>query len=149
MASDTTGQPRPRRFRKKRSLPPTTQQAARKGLGGPSTDPATNLLLADVALRGATVVARMAVEHALLRNRYDASTATTIIAKRGLAKRLFSAGMSRVAAKSLPGALLVSGGMLGKILYDRAKAHRQARIAAEKAEKAAKRRARADARHPR
>lgn len=141
MASDTSN-PGPSRSRKKRrSPPPTRRQAARKGLGGPSTDPATNLLLADVALRGATVMARMAVEHALLRNRYDANTATTIIAKRGLGKKLLSVGMSRVAAKSLPGALLVSGGMLGKILYDRAKAQRQARKLAEKAEKIAKRQA--------
>ena len=131
MASDTPERPR----KKRRNPPPTRRQAARKGLGGPSTDPATNFLLTDVALRGATVLARLAIEHALLRNRYDAGTATTIIAKRGLGKRLLSAGMSRVAAKSLPGALLVGGGMMGKIMYDRAKAHRQVRIAEEKAKK--------------
>ena len=76
MASDASGRPR-----KQRQQPaPTARQAARKGLAGPSTDPATNLLLTDIALRGATVFARLAIEHALLRNRYDATTATTIIA---------------------------------------------------------------------
>lgn len=119
--------------RKRRHPPPTAQQAARKGLAGPSTDPATNLLLTDVALRGATVMARLAIEHALLRNRYDASTATEIIARQSLGKRMLSMGMSRIAAGSLPGALFVSGSMMGKIMLDRARAHRQARIAAAKA----------------
>lgn len=127
MATDKPDRPR----KKRRNPPPTRTQAARKGLAGPSTDPATNLLLADVALRGATVMARMAVEHALLRNRYDARTATQIIAKRGLGKRILSMGMGRIAARSLPGALLVSGGMLGKIMFDRAMAHRHARAAAD------------------
>ena len=40
-------------------------------------------------------------------------------------------GMGRIAARSLPGALLVSGGMLGKIMFDRAMAHRHARAAAD------------------
>ncbi len=124
---------RDRSRRKRRHPPPTAQQAARKGLAGPSTDPATNLLLTDVALRGATVMARLAIEHALLRNRYDASTATEIIARQSLGKRMLSTGMSRIAAGSLPGALFVSGSMMGKIMLDRARAHRQARIAAAKA----------------
>lgn len=124
---------RDRSRRKRRHPPPTAQQAARKGLAGPSTDPATNLLLTDVALRGATVMARLAIEHALLRNRYDASTATEIIARQSLGKRMLSMGMSRIAAGSLPGALFVSGSMMGKIMLDRARAHRQARIAAAKA----------------
>jgi len=109
--------------------PPTPKQAARKGLRGPSTDPATNLLLADVALRGVALIARIAIEHALLANRYDRSTAKAVVARRGIGKRLLSAGLSRMAARSLPGAVLVSGGMAGKVLFDRARARRQARIA--------------------
>ena len=126
MASDASGRPRKQR----RQPAPTARQAARKGLAGPSTDPATNLLLTDIALRGANVFARLAIEHALLRNRYDATTAKAIIAKRGLGKRVLSLGMSRIAARSLSGALLVGGGMMGKIMLDRARANRQARIAA-------------------
>ena len=51
----TAGQePRVGRMRKRRRTPPPTpQQAKRKGLAGPSTDPATNLLLTDVASRAA------------------------------------------------------------------------------------------------
>ena len=116
------------RKRKRRKPPPTPRQAARKGLHGPSTDPATNLLLADVALRGVALIARIAIEHALLSNRYDRGTAKAIVAKRSLGKRLLSAGLSRMAARSLPGAVLVGGGMTGKVLLDRARARRQARI---------------------
>ena len=112
---------------KRRKLPPTARQAARKGLPGPSTDPATNLLLADIALRGATMIARLAIEKALLRNRYDPGTATAIIARRGIGKRLLALGVSRLAARSLPGALVVGGGMAGKVMLDRARARRHAR----------------------
>lgn len=117
-------------IRKRRKPPPTARQAAKKGIAGPSTDPATNLLLTDIVLRGATVMARMAIEQALLNQRYDPKTAKTIVAKRGLGKRLFSMGISRIAARSLPGMLVVGSGMAGKIMLDRARARRQARRAA-------------------
>ena len=116
-------------IRKRRKPPPTARQAAKEGIAGPSTDPATNLLLTDIVLRGATVMARMAIEQALLSKRYDPETAKTIVARRGLGKRLFSMGISRIAARSLPGMLIVGSGMAGKILLDRARAQRQARRA--------------------
>ena len=105
MASDASGRPR----KKRRQPAPTAKQAARKGLAGPSTDPATNLLLTDIALRGANVFARLAIEHALLRNRYDATTAKAIIAKRGLGKRVLSLGMSRMPVREALNRLAAEG----------------------------------------
>jgi len=95
-------------------------------LHGPSPNPATNLLLADVALRTGTMVARRAVERQLLGAKYPANKAAAILKGRSLSETLLHTVLARTAVRSVPGAVLVGGGLIAKTLYDRAKG-RQAR----------------------
>jgi hypothetical protein len=44
---------------------------------GPSTNPATNLLIMDIAMRGASLLAARAIEQAALRLRYTRDKAAT------------------------------------------------------------------------
>ena len=108
---------------KSKQVPPPAPDAS----GGPSADPATNLLIADIALRGGTMLARRAIEGALLRWRYNPAAARKALAGQTLGKRLVSSGASKLAARSIPGALAVGGGLLAMALLHRARARRKAR----------------------
>ena len=93
---------------------------------GPSPNPATNLVLADVAMRTGGELVRMGVEAALLGRRYGDRKASKA-AGRTLKQTLVGAALGRIATRSVPGALMVSGGMLAKTLYDRAQDSSKAR----------------------
>ncbi|MET1754269.1 hypothetical protein ABVV53_02155 [Novosphingobium sp. RD2P27] len=92
-------------------------------LHGPSPNPHTNLLIADVALRGSAMLARRAVEHGLLGSKYAPRKAKAILRGRTFGETLFHTAIARVATRSVPGAILVGGGLLAKTLYDRSKSH--------------------------
>jgi len=93
-------------------------------LQGPSPNPHTNLVIADVALRGSAMIARRAVERGLLGNRYTPHKAKAILKGRTFGETLLHTAIARVAIGSVPGAILVGGGLLAKTLYDRGKAGR-------------------------
>ena len=99
-------------------------------LHGPSPNPATNLIIADVALRGSATLARRAVERGLLGSRYTPSKAKSILKGRTMGETLLHTAIARFAVTSVPGAILVGGGLIAKTLYDRSKGH-QARIEGE------------------
>jgi hypothetical protein len=94
---------------------------------GPSPNPATNVLIAEVLVRSAGRLARRAMEKGLLKARFEREQATAIVEGRGLAHALVSTTVARVATRSVPGALLVGGGLLAKTLYDRSISRRKAR----------------------
>ena len=96
------------------------------GALAPSPNPATNLLLADIALRGGGALLKRAVETGLLG--LGAATAgkgmtkgkaKAVVKGRSLGQSLFGTMLARLATRSVPGALLVGGGLLAKTLYDR------------------------------
>lgn len=91
------------------------------GIPGPSTSPATNFILADIAIRAGTYLARRGVEKGLLANRYGRDTAHHIVANKTLGQTLISLALARVATKSVPGAIVVGGGAVAKALLDRRK----------------------------
>lgn len=93
-------------------------------LHGPSPNPATNLLLADVALRSATMLARRGVERQLLGAKYPANKAAAILRGRTLSETLLHTMMARMAVRSVPGAVLVGTGLVAKTLLDRGKGRR-------------------------
>jgi hypothetical protein len=108
---------------------------------GPSTNPATNLLVADIAMRAAMRLFRRTVEKGLLGARYDPAKAHDIVEGRTLAMTLISSAAARMATRSVPGALLVGGSMLGKALLDRSMSRRKSirkgdKALTEQAEKA-------------
>ena len=94
---------------------------------GLAKSPALNLLLADVAFRAGSKIVRRATEKRMLQNRYSADQAEKIVSKRSLGRKAASIVMSRIAMGSVPGAVLVGGGMLAKTLFDRSQSARKAR----------------------
>jgi hypothetical protein len=109
--------------RRRKSRPEPTSDAAidEDAFIGPSPNPKTNLLLADVALRGGALLVRQGLERGLLGQRYAPDKARKIIKGRSLGESLVSSVVARLAMRSVPGAILVGGGLLAKTLYDRRK----------------------------
>lgn len=112
------------------------EKAARKAapaasdLSAPSPNVHTNLAIADIALRGGSFIARRAVEKTLLGNKYSPGKAKAILKGRSFKETVFHTALARVAMQSVPGAIIVGGGLIAKTLYDRGKA-RKARIEGE------------------
>ncbi|WFL76272.1 hypothetical protein P7228_09705 [Altererythrobacter arenosus] len=102
------------------------------GMPGPSTNPATNILIADIVLRGAGRIMRNSMQKGMLRAGYDRETAREMINNRTMASSLILYGASKIATRSIPGALLVGGGLIAKTLYDRGLSKREARRRGEK-----------------
>jgi hypothetical protein len=100
---------------------------------GPSPNPATNLIIADVALRGGGRLLRHVVERTILGIKYPPEETRQIVKSRGMIQSLVGTAVARVATRSVPGALLVGGGLLAKTLYDRSKTRAKARAEGEKA----------------
>lgn len=85
---------------------------------GPSPNPRTNLVMADIALRSLGTLARRGLERKLLAG-YGRKAARDIIKGRTLGQTLTAAIVSRIASKSVPGALVIGAGLIGKTLLDR------------------------------
>lgn len=111
-------------------------QKTRKGIRevpGPSPNPATNLMIAEIAVRSAGRLARRSAEKGLLRARFDPDQATAIVEGRGAAHSMISTAVARVATRSIPGALLVAGGLFAKVVFDRSLSRRKARRRGDRA----------------
>ena len=94
----------------------------RKGIQkvpGPSPNAATNLMIAEIAVASAGRIARRSMEKGLLKAKFEREQAVAIVEGRGMAHTMITAAIARVATRSLPGALLVGGGLFAKILFDR------------------------------
>jgi hypothetical protein len=91
------------------------------GTRGISPNPATNLLLTDLVLRGGGQIMRHAVERAILGTRYPADKAKNIVKGRSMAQTIVGTALARIATRSVPGAILVTGGVIAKALHDRSK----------------------------
>ena len=100
---------------------------------GPSTNPMTNLLIADLALRGGGQLLRHAVERTVLGAKFSPDKARNVIAGRSMFQTLLGTAVARIATRSVPGAVLVGGGLLAKTLYDRRQDKRSARAKGQRA----------------
>ena len=100
---------------------------------GPSTNPATNLLIMDIAIRGVSLLAARGIEQAALKLRYHRDKAGDIVEGRSMVSTLAATGAARMATRSVPGFLLVTGGLLAKALVDRSLRPRDARRKGDKA----------------
>ncbi len=96
-----------------------------KGIPGPTENPATNFLLADIAIRAGGYLARRGIQKGLLSNRYGKVTARQIVQNKTLSQTVISWALARIATRSVPGALVVGGGALAKTLLDRRKTRRK------------------------
>jgi len=89
------------------------------GSKGLSPDPMTNLVIADVALRGGGRLLRHLVERTLLGVKYPPDKARALVKGRSMTRTLVSTACARIATRSVPGALVIGGGLLARTLYDR------------------------------
>ena len=105
-----------------------------KRLPLPSPEASTNLLIADIVLRGAGKVLLETLEKRMLIANYDPEKAREAMDGRTVLTSLAVYGASKLAAKSTPGLALVAGGLLLKTLHDRGKAIQLARQERETAE---------------
>jgi len=93
------------------SVAPKAKTVARKAkkvaakVPGPSSNPATNLLILDIAMRGATMIAGRAVEKVLLSARYSGRKAGDIVQGRTFVQSMAANAAARTATKSIPGFL--------------------------------------------
>lgn len=79
---------------------------------------ANTALIVDVALREGSLVARRMVHHKLAGGSFtDVKRAS--LPRAGFGKRVAAATLARLAARSVPGTLLVAGGLIAKALFDR------------------------------
>ncbi|MGX7896952.1 hypothetical protein [Tsuneonella sp. HG222] len=92
---------------------------------GPSTNPATNLLIADIGIRAASRLFRRSMEKGLLQLKFPAEKAHEIVEGRSFGQTLVTSAIARVATKSVPGALLVTGGLVAKAIFDRSIGRRE------------------------
>ena len=93
----------------------------------PSPNPLTNLILADIALRAGGAILRRGVERGVLGAKYTPTRAKEIIKGRTMSQALLTTAAAKIATKSIPGAIVIGGGMLAKTLYDRSKGRSKAR----------------------
>ncbi|MEL0252852.1 MAG: hypothetical protein VW935_13030 [Novosphingobium sp.] len=96
----------------------------------PSPNPMTNLILADIALRTGSLLLRRGVEKGLIASKMGSKRAGRLIEGRSMVQTLVGASIARLATRSVPGAIVVGGGLLAKTLYDR-KRSRKAEVDGE------------------
>ena len=99
---------------------------------GPSPNPATNLIINDIILRSAGRLTRLTLEKALLGRKYGSQFAKEAVENRSVLHALGAYGVTKVATKSVPGALAVGAGLVLKTLFDRSQSRRKSRRAGEK-----------------
>ena len=107
-------------------------ETAIKDAQGPSPNPMTNLIIADIAMRGGGRILRHVLENAVLGMKYSPVKAREIVKGRGMMQTLLGTAAARVATRSVPGALLVGGGLLAKTLYDRSRDRAKAKAEGER-----------------
>lgn len=87
-----------------------------------STNPATNLMIADVVVRGISSMFRKNIEKRVARVGYGSDDkAREVLDGRTIATTLALYGMSKLATRSPVGLGIVASGLVAKTLYDRGK----------------------------
>ena len=100
---------------------------------GASPDPASNLMMTELALRVGSQLLRNIAQRRLLGPNYGTADAKQILANRTMKQTLASMLVSRIASRSVPGAVLVGTGLLAKTLFDRSQKRRKAQRAGDRA----------------
>ena len=99
------------------------------GTLGISPNPATNMFIADIAMRGVSQLVRNTLHKSVLQNKYGPDKAKKIVENKSLFRSLVLLGASRMATRSVPGAALVGGSLIAKALLERSQAKRKGRAA--------------------
>ncbi len=86
-----------------------------------------NLIVTEIILRAVSRLSRQSLEKAVARRHYGPAKAKSIVEERSILHTVAAYGVTKLATRSVPGALLVGGGLLAKTLYDRGTAKRKTR----------------------
>jgi len=94
----------------------------------PSSNPATNLIIAEIVLRSLSILARDEVEKRVAKASYgDDDRAKEVLRGRTVFSTLALYGAGKLATRSPLGLGLVASSLVGKTLYDRGKARQRRR----------------------
>lgn len=93
---------------------------------GPSPNPTTNRLIADVVLRGASVLFNRGLEEQLRKAHVNPAAVKRALGGKTMGKSLATYAATKLATRSIPGLLVVGGGLMAKTIYDRRAARRKA-----------------------
>lgn len=86
----------------------------------PSSNPATNLVIAEIALRAITIIARKKIEKRVATVSYgDRDRAEEVLGGRTILSTLAMYGAGKLAVRSPLGLGIVATTLIGKTLYDR------------------------------
>jgi hypothetical protein len=107
---------RPRATREPATTPPA---APGEDSAAPAPPPVANRVLADIALRSGVTLLRRAIENGLLEGKAGSARTRRIIKGGTLGGTVIATAAVRIATRSIPGAILVGGGLVAKALYDR------------------------------
>lgn len=102
----------------KRKAPSSQKEAIGKTGENDPIRPITTIILADVALRAGGALLRRGVEQGILGQQVGKKKARRVVKARGMGSTLLATAAARIATRSVPGAIVVGGGMLAKTLYD-------------------------------
>ena len=124
--------PQPDRFSKTLAKG-EVKETTRTSLLAPSPNPATNLLIAEVVLRGASTLFRKRVEKKVAKASYeDEAEAERLLDGKTVITTLGLYSASKLATRSPLGLGVVASGLVLKTLYDRGKARQQRRRSAKR-----------------
>lgn len=99
---------------------PAAQPAAPQPASAKSgSHPLASLIRTYVALRGGDALLRKAVNRGLLGHKADSTAANKTGKGHSVGQTLIGTAIVRIATRSVPGAIVVGGGLLAKTLYDR------------------------------
>ncbi|WP_114521690.1 hypothetical protein [Altererythrobacter sp. ZODW24] len=96
----------------------------------PEASTTTKLIVGGVLMRGSERIMRSALGRGLQRAKLDQQTLKDAGKKPGLLSKAVSFGAVRIATKSVPGAVLVGGGLIARTLVRRRRAKRKAGLIA-------------------
>lgn len=117
-------------FRK--SPPKPEGEAPAKPAASPLLGPIASVILADLALRGGQALVRRGVERGLLKG--QPVPQGRVVHGQSLPETVVGTVLATMARRSVPGALLVGGGLIAKALSDRYRARRAAQAEPEAAD---------------
>lgn len=120
-------------FRKNPPKPEADTPA--KPAAAPLLGPIASVILADLALRGGQALVRRGVERGLLKG--EPVPQGRVVHGQSLPETVVGTVLATMARRSVPGALLVGGGLIAKALTDRYRARQAARAGTEAAQDAA------------
>lgn len=84
--------------------------------------PLTTLILTDIALRAGTALLQRGTTGRLLSRALPSGKTRDAVKRPSLAGSLVGTALAKVATRSVPGAIVVGGGLVAKALYDRRRA---------------------------